>query len=345
MTNRPHSSARIAYGDQPSSRADLLIQTLRSQGHEVLSYSDRNDFLAAPEPDVYVLGRSLADGCSGLDLLEALRRVGRSAPVVLVDERPGFDDMRRAVELGAADFVVRPLESGELARAIEQALSDRAPCPRPNEARSSHVCERTYGAGEETVGRAAREISAFLVNAGVVSAHRVRIASALAELVDNACRHGHPQGGGGGVRIDVRAEIDGARVLLTVEDSGLGFDVARARLERVAPALPGARRGTAPSPSSKGLGRVELLCEQCDLTSGPEGTRVELVFELTPVRFDEETEYLAETDFLDPTRARELLAALRKGRADLSGVSPSLAITIGRIIGGISVDARSSTGQ
>jgi len=339
MTNRPHPSLRIAYGDEPSRRADALTAALQSQGHEVVSYADLNAFLAAPEPDLYVLNRSLADGCSGLDLLEALRRVGRSAPVVLVDEKPGFADMRRAVELGATDFVVRPNEAGELTRAIERALAQRPPSPRPSAAMSAHSCECSYAVEPGAVGRAAREISAFLVNEGVVSAHRVRIASALAELVDNACRHGHPHGAG---QIDVRAELDGARVRLTVEDKGPGFDVARARLERVAPALPGARRGGVPSPSSTGLGRVERLCEQHEIVSGPEGTRVELTFELTPVRFDEEAEYLAETDFLDPTRARELIASLRKGQADLSGVSPSLAITIGRLIGGLAPETRSS---
>ena len=65
------------------------------------------------------------------------------------------------------------------------------------------------------------------------------------------------------------------------------------------------------------------------------------------MRFDEEPEHLAETDFLDPSRARSLIASLRKGRADLSGVPPAMALTIGRIIGGIGMargDSARSTG-
>lgn len=341
----------IAYGDEVSQRSQILSEILRGQGHEVLTHEDARGFLAAPEPDLYLLGRTLADGTSGLDLLESLRGTGRSAPVVLLDERPDFASMRRAVELGASDFLLRPLEAGELARALEKALAERAPRPRIDAAPRSHACERSYLVDASTVGRAAREISAFLVNEGVASAHRVRIASALAELVDNACRHAYGKKGG---EIEVRAEVQRTRVQLSVQDHGSGFDVASARLERVPAALPSARptRGakgprlsvvsstesSGRTDSSTGLGRIERLCEEHTITSGPSGTRVELSFELTPVRFDEESEHLSETDFLDPERARSLIAALRKGQDDLSGVAPAMALTVGRILGGIDAE-------
>jgi anti-sigma regulatory factor (Ser/Thr protein kinase)/CheY-like chemotaxis protein len=347
----------IAYGDEVSQRSQLLTEILSGQGHEILTHEDARGFLAAPEPDLYLLGRTLADGSSGLDLLESLRGAGRSAPVVLLDERPDFASLRRAVELGASDFLLRPLEAGELARALENAMAERAPRPRIDAAPRSHACERSYavqvGKGDTSaVGRAAREISAFLVNEGVASAHRVRIASALAELVDNACRHAYGKKGG---EIVVRAEVQRTRVQLSVQDEGRGFDVSRARLERVPAALPSARpaRGakgprlsvvpTAASfgsGSSTGLGRIERLCEEHTITSGPSGTRAELSFELTPVRFDEESEHLSETDFLDPERARSLIAELRKGQNDLSGVAPSMALTIGRILGGLDAETR-----
>ena len=339
-------SLRIVYGDESSRRANVLSETLRNQGHEVVVLDEAARVLSEPEPDLYVLGRSFADGTSALELFESLRRTGRSAPIVLVDEKPGIEVMRRAVELGAADLVLRPLEEGELARAIERAQAARAPKPRIDSEPRPHSWARSYAIEESTVGRAARELSAFLVNEGVVNAHRVRIASALAEAVDNACRHAYPQGRG---EIALRAEVQRTRVQLTIEDRGRGFDVARAKLERVPAALPGARRsGLAPatgSSSSTGLGRVERLCEGHEIVSGPAGTTVGLSFELTPVRFDEEGEHLAETDFLDPSRARNLIASLRRGRADLSGVAPGMALTIGRIIGGLDAEVRPPKGK
>jgi anti-sigma regulatory factor (Ser/Thr protein kinase)/CheY-like chemotaxis protein len=327
----------IAYGDEPSRRADLVTESLRRQGHDVVAHEDQKGFLSAPEPDVYLIGRALADGTKGLDVLEALRRTGRSAPIVIVDERPSFEDMRRAVELGANDVIVRPLEAGEVTRALERVHAAHAPRPRAEAAPDAHGCVRSYTIDDATVGRAAREISAFLVNEGVVNAHRVRIASALAEIVDNACRHAYPAKDG---EIVVRAEVQRARVQVSVTDQGRGFDAARARLERVPAALPGTRSAPPKSSSNTGLGRVERLCERHELFSGPGGTRVELTFELTPVRFDEEAEHLAETDFLDPARARSLIDALRKGRSDLSSVPASMALTIGRILGGLDAEIR-----
>jgi anti-sigma regulatory factor (Ser/Thr protein kinase)/CheY-like chemotaxis protein len=332
---------RIVYGDEPSQRTNVVAETLRGQGHEVTTYADHKAFLSAPEPDLYVLGRALEDGTRGLELLRSLRSTGRTAPAVMVDEKPGFDDLRSAIELGAADFVLRPLEEGELARAVARAQAERTPKPDLEHEPRTHACELRYAIDESTVGRAARQVSAFLVNEGVVNAHRVRIASALAEIVDNACRHAYPDRRG---EIRLRAEVQRTRVQLVVEDDGRGFDVTRSRLERVPAALPGRRANTNPAgastSSSTGLGRAERLCEGHEIVSGTHGTRVTLSFELTPVRFDEESEHLSETDFLDPARARSLVASLRKGRADLSGVPPGMALTIGRILGGLDAQVR-----
>lgn len=328
----------IAYGDQPSPRALVVAEILRSQGHVVEAVSDRSSFLRNPEPDLYVLGRKLADGTRGLDLLAELRRVGRNAPVLLIDEEPDFRDMRAAVELGADDVVLRPLESGALAKAIARISAGRAPRPRIDAEPRAHSFEQSFARDEHTVGRAAREVSAFLTNEGVAHAHRVRIASAVAELVDNACRHAYASREG---EVTVQATVQRTRVVLTVNDQGRGFDVASARLDSVPAALPVKRKRapssavSRPASADRGLGRVERLCEELELQSSPRGTSATLVFELTPVRFEEEAEHLGDTEFLDPTRVRSLIQSLRKGQTDLTGVTPGMAMTIGRILGGL----------
>lgn len=331
----------VAYVDSSSARAARVAAALRSLGHEVVLPEDAQGCLAAPEAGLYLLGETLPDRSAGLDLLAALRRTGRTAPCVLLFDAPDFAELRRAVELGAADVLFEPLTPEALARALARAGGKRAPAPPSEHEEHAHALERRYPAEPDSVGRAAREISAFLVNEGVASAHRVRIASALAELVDNACRHAYPGGRG---EVAVQVALQHSRVQLVVEDSGCGFDVAAQRLERVPPALPGRRLravGTsgARASSHHGLGRIERLCESHALTSGPRGTRAELTFELTPVRFEEESEHLGETDFLDPERARGLIESLRKGN-DLKGLAPSMALTVGRILGGLEQPAR-----
>jgi len=339
------SSLSIAYGDKPSPRALVVAEILRSQGHVVESLPDRSTFLRQPEPDLYVLGRQLADGTRGLDLLAELRRTGRSAPVLLIDEEPDFRDMRAAVELGADDVVLRPLESGALAKAIARVCANRTPRPRIDVEPRAHSFEQSYLRDEHTVGRAAREVSAFLTNEGVAHAHRVRIASAVAELVDNACRHAYGTQDG---QIHVQASVQRTRVELVVRDQGRGFDVRSVRLESVPAALPGKRTRT-PAPTGKlrsasehGLGRVERLCEGLVLESSPRGTLATLTFELSPVRFVEEAEHLGDTEFLDPTRVRSLIQSLRNGQSDLTQVTPGMAMTLGRILGGLGSDTGKS---
>ncbi len=330
---RPKSPPlRIVFASEPSPRATVLADVLGGHGHEVRSVGTLREALESPEPDVWVLDRTLAGGGCGLDVLEELRAADRAAPAVMIDEHPDFEDVRRALELDAADFVLRPFEPGTLARAIARAHAER---PRPPGVEGSSY-QRSFPASAGSVAHAARELSAFLTKRNVPMAHRVRIASALADAVDNACRHAYPEGRG-----EVKVEVDFARehVRLLVADEGRGFDAEAARPERVPAPLP--RGATQRAPASTGLARIATLSESHAIASGPRGTSVELHFELTPVRFADEPEDFSATEFLDPSRARTLLAALREGASSLANVAPSRALTIGRLLGG---DARRPPG-
>lgn len=330
MNQRPPPSLRITVADDDR-RATALAEILRGQGHDVVVHSTKPTLLAAQEPDAYLIGSALQDGTGGLALAEDLRQAGRAAPLVLIDPAPSYESMKRAVDMGVADLVLDPLAPGRLRSALERCVAQRRPGlravpPQP------HAIARSYALEEGVSGRAAREISAFLVNEGVVAAHRVRIASAVAELVDNAHRHSNSRDG----RVTVACELAGNRVKLEVQDRGQGFDVGAVRLDRVPAALPATRTARGPR-AGGGLGRVELLGERLQADSNGSGSRIEVEFQLTPVRFDEEAEALTDTEFLDPRSARQLIAALKSGTADLSGISSPLAVTIGRIIGGVSV--------
>jgi anti-sigma regulatory factor (Ser/Thr protein kinase) len=331
---------RIIYADRKTEESASLVRILEDLGHEVSTHDEPSGPLAESEPDIYLLGQTLASGGRGLDLLQSLRRTGRRAPILLLDEKPSFDDMRRAVELGATDMLLKPFGSDDVSKALERAHEKGSRGPRIDVEPRSHSYTRSYQAQEGSVGQAARELSAFLLNEGVVNAHRVRIASALAELVDNAARYAYKEPDG---EINVSADVVNTRVFLTVKDTGIGFDASSARLECVPAALPGRASSSRRASSSTGLGRVERLCEGHDVDSGPAGTSIELTFELTPVRFDEEAENLAEVDFLDPARAHSLIAALSNGHPDLSGMPAAMALTVGRIIGGIENGSRPSS--
>jgi len=192
--------------------------------------------------------------------------------------------------------------------------------------------QRTYEANEAGANSSAYELAAFLTEREVAHAHRIRIVSAVYEATDNARRHAYVDGAGA---FSIRVEIQRARVHVSVVDQGRGFDAKRIMTDSVPAALPtsGTERRQ-PCHASSGLTRLAALSEEIDFQSDEKGTRVELVFELTLVHFEEEQKDFTDGDFLDPDRARELVRALKEGDQSIGDFAPAMALTIGRLLGG-----------
>jgi len=76
------------------------------------------------EYDCLVLDVNLPDG-SGFDLCRKLRESGKEVPVLMMTARDGIDDRIKGLELGADDYVLKPVDSGELIARI-RALIRRA---------------------------------------------------------------------------------------------------------------------------------------------------------------------------------------------------------------------------
>jgi len=87
-------------------------------------------------PDVVLLEPALADR-SGYDLLRAIRRVS-DAPVLIVSARGGETDQVKGLELGADDYLVKPVGLLVLLARIKAALR-RAELPPPVNARPDFV--------------------------------------------------------------------------------------------------------------------------------------------------------------------------------------------------------------
>jgi DNA-binding NtrC family response regulator len=61
-------------------------------------------------------------GVSGIDLLQRIRADGNDIPVVLVTGDPHIDTAIGAMEHGAVRYIAKPVEPGELVRAVGQAV-------------------------------------------------------------------------------------------------------------------------------------------------------------------------------------------------------------------------------
>ncbi|HZL88310.1 MAG TPA: sigma-54 dependent transcriptional regulator [Pirellulaceae bacterium] len=113
--------ARILLIDDDAVLSDFVRPALQAAGHQVdylASAAGALDRLERTDCDVVLLDNRMP-GLSGIELLAALRGHGVSPPVILMTGDPTSDTAMAAMNLGAFDYVVKPLELDEL---VEQLL-------------------------------------------------------------------------------------------------------------------------------------------------------------------------------------------------------------------------------
>jgi CheY-like chemotaxis protein len=297
---------------------EAVAGILRRAGHSVATAARAEEALGLGMPDVVVCAVEL-EGMDGLALLEALRRRGEGVRAVLMTALPNLDDCRRALRLGAAELLVKPMDPLELVSAVE---GGPPLAPLPADGLRFH---RALGATIEEAELAARDLVAQLVRWGIGPTARVRLATAAVELLDNAVRHAYPLGPGAAGPIEVEARCDGRQIELAVRDRGIGFE---------------APPGDSPvlrDPARSGLARAAALAEDLRIATAPgAGTAVDACFAVYRSAFDERGAIdLSELDWLTPGMSRRVLEILRAGRAEEAfHLSPAMAVTVGRLLSG-----------
>ena len=310
------SARDVLIVDDEVGLASALAAALKARGHHVSIAASAEEALAMPDPEVLVADLALA-GMSGLDLLDALVARGNAPRTVLMTGLPTIEDCRRALRLGAAELLTKPFAVDELVRAVEAESSSH---PEVTPSRFARV----YAAGPRAAERAARDLSAWCLRSEVAPTTRARIASAVAELVDNAARHAY--GAVIGVTehpIELHAEMDTRSLQVEIRDHGVGFDSVQTELEGMVCA-------------SSGLARAAALAEDLVVRSTPgQGTRARARFHIASADFDIEGRIdLTELDHLGPETARELLQTLAEDPHAPVILSPALAVVVGRLLAG-----------
>jgi DNA-binding response OmpR family regulator len=103
----------------------LIEVAVTPLGVELIARSDGKtglDAVFVEEPDLVMLdiGVPVLDGWA---VLEAIRDVGPTPPVLVVTARGGSKDEQRARELGANGFISKPFRPDDLLMAAEQLLA------------------------------------------------------------------------------------------------------------------------------------------------------------------------------------------------------------------------------
>jgi RNA polymerase sigma factor (sigma-70 family) len=110
--------------DDDNSLRAAMERLLRAAGYSVRTYASAGEFLLEPPNDAP--GCLLLDvrmpGPSGLELQEALKRLGIGLPVVFLTGHGELPAGVRAMKAGAVDFLTKPVQREILLAAIAEAL-------------------------------------------------------------------------------------------------------------------------------------------------------------------------------------------------------------------------------
>src|SRR5271166_716229 len=109
--------------DDPNTLASLA-RAFRLAGHEatVCDNAARALELAKSQPFDMMLSDVVMPGKDGISLLEDLRNLGVTLPVVMISGQANIEMAVRATRLGAADFLEKPLSTDKLLLTVDNTL-------------------------------------------------------------------------------------------------------------------------------------------------------------------------------------------------------------------------------
>jgi DNA-binding NtrC family response regulator len=122
-----NAGERLLIVDDDEEMRDLLRKVLEKEGYRVSVASDGRQALAALAESAFdlVVTDMLMPHDGGLELLETLHRIHPELPVIIVTAFGDWQSYTRALELGAAAFISKPLRMSELIAAVHNALAGR----------------------------------------------------------------------------------------------------------------------------------------------------------------------------------------------------------------------------
>ena len=102
----------------------LISKVLEKDGHTVISVKDGADALARLESihiDMIVTDIMMPN-IDGYELVESIRAVNQSMPVLFVTAKGSFNDKSRGFNIGADDYMVKPIDINELILRVNALL-------------------------------------------------------------------------------------------------------------------------------------------------------------------------------------------------------------------------------
>ena len=122
---------KILVGDDEEGARELFNTILTDEGYDVALAVDGEDALNHMKEATFdlVVSDIKMPGMDGLQLLQELRRVGSRADVIMVTAYGEVESSLKAMSLGAAEYINKPIRIKELKRIVHKVLTERKTKP------------------------------------------------------------------------------------------------------------------------------------------------------------------------------------------------------------------------
>lgn len=102
----------------------LIKKILQKQGHTVHAFTEEEEaisFITANRVDLAILDIKLKK-MSGIQVLEQLKRISPQMRAIMLTGYPTIETAREALELGASEYCVKPIDKQELEEKVAKVL-------------------------------------------------------------------------------------------------------------------------------------------------------------------------------------------------------------------------------
>ncbi|MGB5238546.1 MAG: response regulator transcription factor [Flavobacteriaceae bacterium] len=119
------SDRRILLAEDDELLASLLTYRLKKAGYEVITVFDGQevkDQLAQKVPDI-IVSDIMMPYFSGIELIDYVRNeLGSGVPIIIISSAGNEENVLSAFELGANDFIAKPVSPSELLVRVNREL-------------------------------------------------------------------------------------------------------------------------------------------------------------------------------------------------------------------------------
>lgn len=117
--------AEILVLDDVLDAAVLVSKILTRQGHNVHSFTEEQEAICHAEKhhlDLAILDIKLKK-MSGIQVLEKLKEIKPALKVIMLTGYPTIETAREAMDLGAGEYCVKPIDKRELEEKVAEVLA------------------------------------------------------------------------------------------------------------------------------------------------------------------------------------------------------------------------------